>query len=273
VQTCFIIMPISMPADSSNLYGGDEDHFRHVLEHLFVPAIEKIGLTAIVPVAVGADVIHAEIIRNLETADIVLCDMSTLNPNVFFELGIRTAVDKPVSLVRDQFTSRIPFDTTLINHHKYDANLAPWTLPEEIRQLSDHLLKTINKSGSRNSLWKYFGLTTRAELPAPSSIEDKLNFIIRSLERSYYSEDGLSRQDSISLREHLAIEREVVKRAQALAAKIEAEFTVLEMAPGRIVLNFGEYVIDEGYKQLIIKLGKEHGVDVSIQGAAESERV
>jgi hypothetical protein len=264
MPTCFIIMPISMPADSLSLYGGDEEHFRHVLEHLFVPAIENLGLAAIAPLVTGGDVIHAEIIRNLETAELVLCDMSTLNPNVFFEFGIRTAIDKPISLVRDQFTSRIPFDMALINHHMYDANLAPWTLPEEIRRLSDHLLKTINKSGARNSLWRYFGLTARAELPAPSSIEDKLNFIIQSIERPYNS-DGLFRQDPVSPKEPLAIEREVVRRAQALAAKIEAEFSVLEMAPGKVVLNFGEYVIDETYKQLLIRLGKDHGVEVCVR--------
>lgn len=265
MQTCFIIMPVTTPAEAEGLYTGDKDHFQHVLDHLFMPAIEKIGLMAIPPLAVGGDVIHAEIIRNLETAELVLCDMSTLNPNVFFELGIRTAVDKPVSLVLDHHTLRVPFDTTLINHHRYNPVLAPWTLQEEIRRLSDHLLKTINKSGSRNALWKHFGLTARAELPAASSIEDKLNFIIQSLERTSYG-DGFPRLDPISPREPLATEREVMRRAQTLAARIEAEFTVLEMSPGRLVLHFGEYVVDETYRQLIIRLGKEHGVDVVIQG-------
>jgi len=44
--------------------------------------------------------IHAEIIRNIENADLVLCDMSCLNPNVFFEFGIRTSLNKPVSVVK-----------------------------------------------------------------------------------------------------------------------------------------------------------------------------
>ena len=114
---CFIIMPITTPEAMAPLYGGDKDHFQHVLDHLFKPAIEKAGLTPVPPAAEGSDVIHAEIIKNIEKADLVLCDMSCLNPNVFFELGIRTAVDKPVCMVKDELTPKVPFDTGIINHH------------------------------------------------------------------------------------------------------------------------------------------------------------
>src|ERR1035441_11085965 len=81
---CFIIMPISTPLDWVSKYSADADHFKHVLSHLFIPALEKAGYTPIPPIAKGAELIHAGIIRNIEKADLVLCDMSTLNPNVFF---------------------------------------------------------------------------------------------------------------------------------------------------------------------------------------------
>mgnify|MGYP001587107178 CR=1 FL=1 len=50
---CFIIMPISTPASHIDFYGGDHDHFKHVLDHLFVPAIENIGLNIGRPIAEG----------------------------------------------------------------------------------------------------------------------------------------------------------------------------------------------------------------------------
>lgn len=84
-------MPITTPPELLAIYANDRDHFPHVLKHLFAPAIEKAQYEVIPPAAKGSDLIHAEIIKHLETADLVLCDMSTLNPNVFFELGIRTA--------------------------------------------------------------------------------------------------------------------------------------------------------------------------------------
>ena len=64
-KTCFVIMPISVHGDQLNDYRGDKEHFIHVLAHLFAPAIESINYELIPPNAKGADLIHAEIIKNL----------------------------------------------------------------------------------------------------------------------------------------------------------------------------------------------------------------
>ena len=115
MDTCFVIMPISTPSNLLTSYGGDNKHFTHVLDHLFIPSINLAELKPIKPIAKGSEVIHGEIVKNIETADLVLCDMSALNANVFFELGIRTALNKSVCLVRDDVTSDVPFDTTIVN--------------------------------------------------------------------------------------------------------------------------------------------------------------
>lgn len=162
MDKCFIIMPITTPESNIELYSSDEDHFKHVLEHLFIPAIEKAELKPILPLAKGADLIQAEIIKNLENAELVLCDISILNPNVFFELGIRTALNKPVCHVKDDITDNIPFDTGIINHYTYKADLVPWNINDEIDNLSKHILESIGGDKNENTLWKYFGLTTVA---------------------------------------------------------------------------------------------------------------
>lgn len=183
-KTCFVIMPITTPPEMIARYADDSEHFRHVLEHLFVPAIQQAGYRPILPIAEGSELIHAEIVRKLEEADLVLCDMSTMNANVFFELGIRTALDKSVCLVRDRFLDRVPFDTTLINHHMYDWTLSPWILPREVAAVASHLSKSTTSSG-RNPLWTYFGLTTRSHLVGTEqSQEDKLSLIVDLLRQS-----------------------------------------------------------------------------------------
>jgi len=117
---CFIIMPITTPDNMVDQYehSGGKDHFKHVLDCLFVPAVKEAGYEPIPPTTKGSDIIHAGIIQNLETADLVLCDMSSLNPNVFFEFGIRTSLNKPVCVVKDDLTKKVPFDTGIINHHE-----------------------------------------------------------------------------------------------------------------------------------------------------------
>ncbi|NTV68159.1 MAG: hypothetical protein HGB06_10895 [Chlorobaculum sp.] len=156
-KSCFIIMPITVPEVVKDRYRDGCEHFKHVLECLLMPAVEKAGFRAIPPLARGSDLIHAEIIKQLETTDLVLCDMSALNPNVFFEFGIRTSLNKPVCVVKDDLTKHIPFDTGIINFHEYLSALEPWDLTKEINVLSEHIKTSYERSEGRNTLWKYFG--------------------------------------------------------------------------------------------------------------------
>lgn len=188
-RNCFVVMPITTPifyAEKLN----DPEHFGHVLAHLFIPALEEAGFTVISPSVRGAELIHGEIIKNLEQADLVLCDLSSLNPNVFFELGIRTSLDRPVALVKDNFTLQIPFDLNAINTLTYDSSLAPWTLGGEVARLADHVRSVISSGNSGNSMWSYFGLTKRG---MPAEIEGdptqaKLDLLIR--EFGFPEDDG-----------------------------------------------------------------------------------
>jgi hypothetical protein len=194
-QKCFIIMPITTPDSMLDKYRDGKDHFKHVLHCLFMPSIQKAGYEPIPPVAKGADLIHAGIVENLETADIVLCDMSCLNPNVFFEFGIRTSINKPVSVVKDELTERVPFDTAILNYHEYKSSLDPWHLEAEVKVLSEHIRASAERSKNENTLWKYFGLkTTAAAYEAESSTEAKLDYLtmkVDSLSKQIQSREGV----------------------------------------------------------------------------------
>ncbi|MBI3405293.1 MAG: hypothetical protein HY046_07515 [Acidobacteria bacterium] len=180
---CFVIMPLTTPEHLVPVYANDKDHFSHVLNHLFVPAIKAAGFEPIPPIAQGADVIHAEIIKNLETADLVMCDISALNPNVFFELGCRTALNKPVCYVLDDQTRGIPFDTSIINHHTYSHALAPWTLTTEIDRLTEHIRASAERSAGKNMLWQYFGLRSAAHPPESGGADqDRLDYLVMQVE-------------------------------------------------------------------------------------------
>ncbi|MCA1602284.1 MAG: hypothetical protein LC776_11785 [Acidobacteria bacterium] len=233
-------MPISTPTEVVPQYNNDGDHFLHVLEHLFKPAIEEAGFRPLTPVASGADLIHAEIVRQLETSDLVLCDMSTLNPNVFFELGIRTAVDKPVSLVHDDLTPRIPFDAGILHAQTYDGSLTPWSLPGERAKLTAHVRNCAAGSDGRNSLWRYFGLTSRASFARTdeSGIDERVDFLVEqvgALSRAF--ESGSSR-DSVTSLTHAVVGREPT--VLEVSRMTEAVFDMLTEEERRILeLRFG----------------------------------
>lgn len=181
-KTCFVAMPITTPATYAEKL-GDPEHFAHVLTHLFTPALQGAGLTVIAPAVIGAEMIHAEIIRNLEQADFVLCDLSDLNPNVLFELGIRTSLDRPVMLVRDNLTDKIPFDLNAINTTIYDSSLTPWSLTVEIPRLTSFIQGVVNSGNPGNPMWRYFGLTKRGtpSEAGDNPIEAKLDLLVREM--------------------------------------------------------------------------------------------
>jgi hypothetical protein len=161
-KTCFVAMPITTP-DAYAAKLGDVDHFAHVLTHLFTPALQAAGLKVLAPSVAGSEIIHAEIIKNLEQADFVLCDLSDLNPNVLFELGIRTSLDRPVMHVRDDLTGRVPFDIAAVNTHTYNSSLTPWSLAGEIPRLTEFVKGVMSSENPGNAMWRYFGLTKRGK--------------------------------------------------------------------------------------------------------------
>jgi hypothetical protein len=176
--TCFMAMPITTRPEDADRYDGDTDHWAHVMQSLFEKAAERAGMQPIRPVAQGSHLIHGLIIRHLSTADLVLVDLSAHNPNVFFELGVRTSLNLPIALVRDEHTS-IPFDTSGINTYTYDSKLRGWEIEEQQRLLAEHIRDSASSCAGENPLWRQFGLTIKANEPDAheSPLEAKVDLL------------------------------------------------------------------------------------------------
>lgn len=156
-------MPITVHEPEAELY-RDPEHWLHVMEMLFVPAVEKAGFTPVKPSAEGTSMIHSRIIGHLVKADIVLCDLSQHNPNVLFELGVRTSINKPVALVKDEHL-KLPFDIQGLNTYHYRSGLAAWDLGDEIEKLAEHIRTSASESSGENPLWRHFGVGIVASAP------------------------------------------------------------------------------------------------------------
>ena len=167
-----------------DIYDGDQNHWQHVLENLLIPAAAAAQFEAIPPDTRGGDVIHRGIMRNLSETDLVLCDMSGLNANVFFELGIRTALNKPVAAIVDDKSHPVPFDAGVAHYHRYSSDLRPWTIESQIKKLADFLIEVDGVSKGANSMWTTFGIERAAQLFDPKAAGvDKMDLIMNMLGR------------------------------------------------------------------------------------------
>lgn len=63
-------------------------------------------------------------LEQLEKADIVIVDITGLNPNVMYELGLRIGMEKPVLIIRDssESTEEIPYNISGIRIIYFDLN-------------------------------------------------------------------------------------------------------------------------------------------------------
>lgn len=213
-KSCFIIMPVTVPEDYLELYHDGVDHFRHVLDWLFIPAIKQAGYDPILPIALGLDLINAEIINNIEKSDLVLCDLSTLNPDVFFEYEIRKALNRPVSVVKDELTKKVSFDISIMNFHEYMSSLNEMEIEEEKSKIVNHLKSSTYRSYGENTLLKYSGLYSKTlpfEVKEDSKPKmDPIAFQLKSIRQKF--EDSQKKSKKMT-------EDEALKKSEALRKK------------------------------------------------------
>ncbi|WP_338952969.1 hypothetical protein [Fusobacterium nucleatum] len=116
-KTCFIVCPIS---DESSETRKRSDT---LLKHLIKPVCEEELKFKVIRIDQypHSNSITAEIVKKLNEADLVIADTTDNNPNCFYEIGYRSALSKPLILIRDS-EENIPFDVAGINIIDYKLN-------------------------------------------------------------------------------------------------------------------------------------------------------
>lgn len=160
-QECFVIMPISEHKEY------ESGHFRRVYEDIIIPACEKAEYKAIRADEVEeTDIIHLSILKKLIEAPMAICDLSSRNPNVLFELGLRQAFDKPVVLIQEKGTERI-FDVSILRAYDYCKELKYKEVLEDQENIAK-MLKGTEKSfvtgEGFNSVIKLLALSQSAQV-------------------------------------------------------------------------------------------------------------
>lgn len=220
-KTCFVIMPIS------DVDGYEAGHFKRVYEHIIKPACEIAGFKPFRADDVNTtNHIIIDILKRIIEADMTICDLSSRNPNVLYELGIRQAFNLPVTLIKDERTSRI-FDIQTLRDVPYNSSLRIDTIEQVVPMMADALKSTYeNKDDSINSIIQLLGIeaakVTKTEVSEDtglllnainnlgkriSKIEDRSNF--REPEST-----GISYNFSVILNEE--IETEEISKAEKI---------------------------------------------------------
>ena len=121
-KKCFVIMPFGKKKD---IDGCDVD-FDTVYHELIYKAVKELGVDCErCDEIIGTGSIYKKMFRGIFDADVSIVDITSLNPNVFYELGVRHALHKHVTLIiRRNSNLPIPFNITGLNILGYDIESA-----------------------------------------------------------------------------------------------------------------------------------------------------
>jgi len=140
--TCFVVMGFGKKTDpvSGKVFDLDKSY-----RILIKPAVEAAGATCIR----ADEIVHAKVIdipmyEQLLQAELVVADLSTLNANAFFELGVRYALRPRATVAIAESGFKNPFDTNHIATLSYE-HMGPGIDAEEALQFTTRLRELCEK--------------------------------------------------------------------------------------------------------------------------------
>lgn len=263
---CFTIMPIA------DVDGYPQGHFKQVYENLISPACILAGFKPQRADEVKAsNFIHLDILNKLLEAPIAICDLSTRNPNVMFELGIRQAFDKPVVLIQEKDTPKI-FDITPLRYLEYSKDMKYHEVLKTQEELKDALLATMaadGEAGNVNSIVKLLALNDPAKIPDLKDGKQGLAFEImqaemrefrKMLEMSILDGRNSGRKGSIAVFEYERISGlfDKLKQDKRLPNEIRhKELEHLAREAEEIMMHSDEKLDHMQFRNLIRRIHKE----------------
>jgi len=190
MEDCFIICPLG---DENSETRSKSDK---LLKYVFKPVLDKNKFKAIRADQIPkSGFITSQIINLLVDCDLVVADLTDSNPNVFYELAIRHAINKPYIQVITK-GQKIPFDLSGIRTIEIDIHDLESVEKAKI-EIENHILEF--KKGHISDSPISMALSTKilqSDSDLAEKIVEKLSYFDRGYS-DYYSDSDSQKIDKI----------------------------------------------------------------------------
>jgi O-acetyl-ADP-ribose deacetylase (regulator of RNase III) len=141
-KTCFVIMPFGQKRDILSDGQTQEIDFDQIYRQIIKPTVERLKLQCTRSDEVSkSGLIHKDMIERILSSDLVVVDITTLNANVFYELGIRHTAQLSGTVLVHMANKPIPFNIGGMRVVEYQCDS-----PEAIAHSQDILETNIRNS-------------------------------------------------------------------------------------------------------------------------------
>lgn len=227
-KTCFIISPL----------GGDDSETRRKADGLINAVLKPILTTAGYKVIAPHEIdtpgsITRQVIQHLLEDELVIANLTELNPNVMYELAVRHAKRLPVVCLIERGT-KLPFDIATERTIFYDNDMAGVEVLKA--KLSKAISEAIEETEPDNPIYRVVSDSIMREVTAKDDAQSyilrKLDEITIQLNRLRHSNDENNFRRRIrSLRLSVSKNGEILDRDEVLD-KVLSEANVSVMAIG-----------------------------------------
>jgi hypothetical protein len=147
VSHCFVVMGFGKKTDFTQNKTFDLDKsYKYIIK----PAAEAAGYTCVRADEIQhAGNINVPMYEQLYEAELVIADLSTANPNAFFELGVRYALKPRTTIVISEKGFKIPFDMGQVIVRAYE-HLGEGIDFGEVERMREELTKACKEVAAAN---------------------------------------------------------------------------------------------------------------------------
>jgi MAP3K TRAFs-binding domain len=147
-KTCYVSIPFGLKENRET--GGTID-FNQIYRSVISPAVIEAGLTPIRgdELESGA-IVHKALLEAVIGCDLFIADLTTANPNVMYELGIRHALRRGATVLVSSMTTRPPYDISYGRILVYSLNRAGQVDAIEAARVRNALAATIKQGIARS---------------------------------------------------------------------------------------------------------------------------
>lgn len=140
-----------MPFGEKPDVDGTVVDFDVVYEYLIKDVLNRLGLDVIRSDEITrAGWIYGDMFQHILSDEVAIVDITSLNPNVFYELGVRHALRRSVTILIQKKGTRIPFNIRGMRVITYDLDIK--SAREAQNEIEKFVRSGLERPGSNDSI-------------------------------------------------------------------------------------------------------------------------